>query len=124
MQEIPHNDNCVSEFPLWWRLSEILVEAESFHQKGGWVVDQQFMDQMGSSYLLAHGMGKPVDDATTTIHVKEGGLYYIYVRTYNWTAPWSKKSGPVAFLCLLMEKSFLRYWALKERTGNGKKLVK
>lgn len=57
--------------------SEILVEAESFHQKGGWVVDQQFMDQMGSSYLLAHGMGKPVDDATTTIHVKEGGLYYI-----------------------------------------------
>ena len=77
--------------------SEILVEAESFHQKGGWVVDQQFMDQMGSSYLLAHGMGKPVDDATTTIHVKEGGLYYIYVRTYNWTAPWSKKSGPGRF---------------------------
>lgn len=77
--------------------SEILVEAESFHQKGGWVVDQQFMDQMGSSYLMAHGMGKPVDDATTTIHVKEGGLYYIYVRTYNWTAPWSKKSGPGRF---------------------------
>ena len=57
--------------------SEILVEAESFHQKGGWVVDQQFMDLMGSSYLLAHGMGKPVEDATTTIHVNEGGLYHI-----------------------------------------------
>lgn len=100
--------------------SEILVEAESFHQKGGWVVDQQFMDQMGSSYLLAHGMGKPVDDATTTIHVKEGGLYYIYVRTYNWTAPWSKKSGPGRFSLSVNGKSFLRYWALKERTGNGK----
>ena len=103
--------------------SEILVEAESFHQKGGWVVDQQFMDQMGSSYLLAHGMGKPVDDATTTIHVKEGGLYYIYVRTIGLLLG-AKSLGQVAFLCLLMEKSFLRYWALKERTGNGKKLVK
>ena len=92
--------------------SEILVEAESFHQKGGWVVDQQFMDQMGSSYLLAHGMGKPVDDATTTIHVKEGGLYYIYVRTYNWTAPWSKKSGPGRFslsvnVCFIVFTAFV-----------------
>ena len=85
--------------------SEILVEAESFHQKGGWVVDQQFMDLMGSSYLLAHGMGKPVEDATTTIHVNEGGLYHIYVRTYNWTAPWSKKPGPGRFTLSVNGKS-------------------
>ena len=26
----------------------ILVEAESFREKGGWAVDQQFMDKMGS----------------------------------------------------------------------------
>jgi hypothetical protein len=25
----------------------ILLEAESFSEKGGWKVDQQFMDQMG-----------------------------------------------------------------------------
>ncbi len=25
-----------------------LIEAESFSNKGGWQVDQQFMDQMGS----------------------------------------------------------------------------
>ena len=34
--------------------SEILVEAESFHQKGGWVVDQQFMDlaaQLGAARI-------------------------------------------------------------------------
>ena len=31
-----------------------LVEAEQFNRLGGWVVDQQFMDQMGSPYLLAH----------------------------------------------------------------------
>jgi hypothetical protein len=37
-----------------------LVEAESFENCGGWVVDQQFMDLMGSPYLLAHGLGEPV----------------------------------------------------------------
>ena len=36
----------------------ILIEAESFTDKGGWVVDQQFVEQMGSPYLLAHGMGQ------------------------------------------------------------------
>ena len=45
--------------------AELFVEAESFTQKGGWVVDQQFMDLMGSPYLLAHGIGVPVADAAT-----------------------------------------------------------
>ena len=31
--------------------SDIFVESESFHHLGGWVVDQQFMDQMGSPYV-------------------------------------------------------------------------
>ena len=44
----------------------VWVEAESFRDKGGWSVDQQFMDLMGSPYLIAHGMGKPVADAVTT----------------------------------------------------------
>lgn len=43
--------------------SDIFVESESFHHLGGWVVDQQFMDQMGSPYVMAHGMGNPVEDA-------------------------------------------------------------
>ena len=42
----------------------VLVEAESFDQTGGWVVDQQFIDIMGSSYLLAHGLGIPVKNAS------------------------------------------------------------
>lgn len=29
------------------------------------MVDQQFMDQMGSPYLMAHGMGKCMADAST-----------------------------------------------------------
>ena len=45
------------------RAADLFIEAESFSNKGGWKVDQQFMDLMGSPYLLAHGMGVPVDDA-------------------------------------------------------------
>ncbi len=77
--------------------ADLLVEAESFRQKGGWVTDQQFMDQMGSPYLLAHGMGVPVEDAVTQVSFPETGTYYVYVRTYNWTAPWSAKPGPGRF---------------------------
>ena len=40
--------------------NELLVEAESFREKGGWFVDPQFTEQMGSPYLLAHGLGNPV----------------------------------------------------------------
>lgn len=66
----------------------ILIEAESFDNKGGWVVDQQSMDQMGSPYLLAHGLGTPVEDATAIIKVPEKGKYRVWVRTRDWVAPW------------------------------------
>ncbi len=75
----------------------MLVETESFKDKGGWQVDQQFMDLMGSPYLIAHGMGIPVKDASTTINVEEAAKYHIYVRTYNWTSVWSDMEGPGAF---------------------------
>ena len=48
------------------------------------MVDPQFVEQMGSPYLLAHGMGKPVEDAQTNFTVKNTGMYYIWVRTKNW----------------------------------------
>ena len=75
----------------------ILVEAESFANAGGWSIDQQFMFEMGSPYLIAHGMGTAVEDAITTISVPKQGHYHIYVRTYNWTSPWSEKRGAGAF---------------------------
>ena len=56
---------------------EYLLETESFADKGGWVVDQQFMDIMGSPYLLAHGAGTPVDDAGTSIVLPDKGTYHI-----------------------------------------------
>lgn len=68
----------------------IFVEAESFKNKGGWVIDQQFMDVMGSSFLMAHGMGKIVEDASTTVTFPKPGTYNVYVRTRNWSSQWSK----------------------------------
>lgn len=76
---------------------ELLIEAESFSQRGGWVLDQQFMDQMGSPYLMAHGMGIPVVDATAEINIPQAGTYYVYARTYNWTSPWTDAEGPGKF---------------------------
>lgn len=79
----------------------VLIEAESFLDKGGWVVDQQFMDQMGSSYLMAHGIGKPVQDAVTEIRLPRSGAYQVFVRTYNWTSPWLNGEGPGKFQLLV-----------------------
>lgn len=75
----------------------IFIEAESFQNKGGWVVDQQFMDMTGSSYLMAHGLGTPVSDATTTVNFTGTGEYTVFVRTYDWTSPWTSKEGPGKF---------------------------
>ena len=83
----------------------LLVEAESFRNKGGWVVDQQFMDQMGSPYLMAHGIGLPVADAVTTVEFPETGTYFIFVRTFNWTSPWVSGNGPGKFQLKINGKS-------------------
>ena len=80
------------------KADNILLETESFAEKGGWKVDQQFMDQMGSPYLIAHGMGHPVADAKTSFSVNEEGSYKVYVRTYNWTSPWFDGKGPGKFM--------------------------
>ena len=81
--------------------ADYLLEAESFAYKGGWVVDQQFMDRMGSPYLMAHGMGAPVADASTQITLPAAGTYYVYVRTFNWTSPWREGEGPGKFRLLV-----------------------
>lgn len=62
----------------------ILIEAEDFENYGGWVLDSQFETQMGSPYLLAHGLGRPVDDATTVVAIAEVGDYEVWVRAKDW----------------------------------------
>ena len=79
----------------------ILIEAESFESWGGWVNDQQFMDLMGSPFLLAHGMGTPVKDATTTTTFSQPGTYRVWVRTRDWVAPWKVQGSPGRFQLLV-----------------------
>ena len=64
--------------------SGILVEAEAFNDFGGWLLDSQFEIEMGSPYLLAHGIGKPVADAKTAISVTDAGEYNVWVRAKDW----------------------------------------
>jgi len=79
----------------------LLVEAESFAQRGGWVVDSQFMDPMGSPYLLAHGLGRPVADATTEVEFPATGTYRVWVRTKDWVAQWNAPGAPGRFQLLI-----------------------
>jgi hypothetical protein len=79
----------------------VLVEAESLKHTGGWVVDQQFMDLMGSPYLLAHGLGEPVPDALGEVGFPVAGDYRVWVRTRDWVAPWNAPGAPGKFQLLL-----------------------
>ena len=79
----------------------VLIEAEAFTNHGGWVVDQQFMDQMGSPFLLAHGLGRPVDDAVTKVTFPAAGIYRVWVRTRDWVAPWKAPGAPGRFQVLV-----------------------
>lgn len=81
--------------------NSIYTAASTFEEKGGWISDPQFMEQMGSSYLLAHGLGQPVADAHTRIIVPQQGDYHLYVRTRNWISCWSEKPSPGIFRILL-----------------------
>ena len=79
----------------------VLLEAEGFDDLGGWKLDQQFMDQMGSPMLLAHGMGIPVKDATTAVTFPATGTYHLWVRTRDWVANFKAPGAPGKFQLLV-----------------------
>jgi hypothetical protein len=79
----------------------MLVEAESFDTPGGWKLDTQFIREMGSPYMLAHGLGTPVADASTTVTFKETGEYRVFVRTKDWVARWDAEGQPGKFQLLI-----------------------
>lgn len=87
-----------ASFTLSAQTPSVLVEAESFQNKGGWLVDQQFIPSMGSPYLLAHGMGEPVKNASTTVQFPESGRYYFWVRTKDWVADRPETPGTFKFV--------------------------
>ncbi|MDP3072077.1 MAG: FAD-dependent oxidoreductase [Opitutaceae bacterium] len=79
----------------------LLVEAENFRSRGGWSLDTQFIHLMGSPYLLAHGLGQPVADATTTVNFPATGTYRVWVRTKDWVAHWQAAGTPGRFQVLV-----------------------
>jgi hypothetical protein len=82
----------------------IFLDAPQFNDLGGWDVDQQSMDQMGSAYLLAHGLGVPVNDAVTSAKVASPGTYRVWVRTRDWVAPWNAPGAPGKFQLLINDE--------------------
>ncbi len=77
--------------------NEIFIEAESFSEKGGWVVESQSMRVIHSSYLIAHGMGEPVNNAFSYFDVEAEGYYYVWALTRDWTAVWDIKESAGIF---------------------------
>ena len=100
---------------------QIFIEAENFDDRGGWVVDQQSIDIIGSSYLMAHGLGVPVQDATTTVQIPQNGNYRVWVRTRNWAAPWAPAADPPGNSCYCLTASPCQpCLELKVPTGIGR----
>ena len=95
------------------RAETVLIEAESFGDPGGWVVDQQAIDQMGSPYVLAHGMSSAVSDASTNVTFPSVGRYHVWVRTRNWVAPWDALNAPGRFQLLIDGKPLNKIFGIE-----------
>ena len=95
---------------------QVLIEAESFKNPGGWELDTQFIDSMGSPYLLAHGMGEPVKDATTTVKFPSTGKYRVWVRTLDWVARWNAPGAPGKFQLLVDGKPLVETFGTKGKS--------
>lgn len=93
----------------------VLVEAESFADRGGWSVDQQSMPVMGSAYLLAHGLGVPVADAKTVVKLPRPGTYRVWVRTKDWVARWGAPGAPGKFQVIVDGKPLADTFGTKGR---------
>ena len=86
--------------------NSVMALANRINDKGDWTLEQQFVLQMGSSYLMAHGLGTPLaKDAKTEINIPEDGDYRLWVRTKNWTAFWSEGKTPGIFQVLVDGKA-------------------
>ena len=83
----------------------VFLEAEGFADPGGWTNDNQSMMQMGSPYMIAHGLGRPVEDAVTTFSLTKEGTYRLWVRTRDWTRTWGRTESPGRFEVLINGKA-------------------
>jgi len=60
------------------------IEAEGFADYGAWRIDTQFVHKMGSAYLVAAGVLKPIGRATTAVDVPSAGVWTVWARTKDW----------------------------------------
>jgi hypothetical protein len=79
----------------------IFIDAGAFDDYGGWSLDTQFIVNMGSEYLLAHGLGVPVKDAVTKVTVPNAGTYRLWVFTKDWVAHWKQNMAPGIFKVII-----------------------
>ena len=80
----------LASHPLWGKTAQsgdsksVLVETAHFNNLGGWMLDNQFELHLGFSYLIAHGLGKPVENASGKIKFPSAGKYHAWVLTKDW----------------------------------------
>ena len=86
------------------------VYPQSF-EAGGWGLDAQFMDVMGSPYLIAHGLGVRVLDAKARVTLPKSGEYRVWVRTKNWA-----DGNPGRFRVLVDGKALAKEFCAGPRT--------
>jgi hypothetical protein len=91
----------------------IWIEAERFDDCGGWVNDSQFIDQMGSPYLLANGMGEPVKDAVTHVEFSKVGAWRLWARTRDWVP----EHHPGRFNLIINGKTVAREFGASGKSG-------
>lgn len=91
----------------------LYIDTEDFDHYGGWRMDTQFVHLMGSPFLMATGIGKPVEDATTTIKIPEKGTYHIWVRARNWV----KEYSPGRFLVKINNKALSKEFGAASTNG-------
>ncbi len=101
------------EYPIIW------MEAESFEDAGGWVNDPQFIDIMGSPYLLANGVDEPVEDAVTHLDIPTDGTYQLWVRCKNWLPEHSPGRFQVIIDGEAVDKTFGEHESGEWRWING-----
>ncbi len=99
---------------------QLLVEAESFQEPGGWKLDTQFIENMGSPYLLAHGLGRPVDDAkTTSAFLKLASTTFMFERRIG-LRDGMRPGQPGKFQILVNGERTARRLARSGPTGSGR----
>ena len=84
--------------------NSVFIGAGTFENYGGWVLDTQFILNMGSEYLLAHGLGVPVKNAETNLILPKTGKYKLWVFTKDWVAHWKQNMSPGIFKIIINGK--------------------